>query len=317
MFIGEFNKTKSRAASEINLKTRYLRVTNGVLCRMEASIMLTLIISLLFSAASVYACMVNQVGQGLTITAGIVTFLLMMILLGRVMGKRMAHVQTELQNTMLEGQKRINRDIQHFQSKPGGNPKAMQMQIEQKQKRMIQQALELTQNFEPYKKWNLLMGRQIATMQLQFNYQLKEFEKVDEILARKGLFAKPMLSEPLGVAMKMARQYEKGDIKGVEKTFKKQVKWFRGERASLLYGVMSWVYVKKGEFDQARQLLVKGKDSTGNEVFIRNWEMLSNGKEKKFSNKGLGEEWYALYLENPPMPKQQRMRGNAKAQSRF
>ena len=45
--------------------------------------------------------------------------------------------------------------------------------------------------------------------------------------------------------------------------------------------------------------------------------MLSNCNEKKFSNAGLGEEWYGLYLEAPAMPKQKRMRGNAKGQQRF
>ena len=279
--------------------------------------MLTIIFSFLVSAASVYACVVNEVSRGLTITAGIFGFLLMMFLIGRLVGKKIGKVQAELQNVMLEGQKRINRDIQQFQNKPGGNPKAMQIQIEQKQKQMIRQAQALIENFAPFQKWNLLMGRQMNTMKLQFHYQLKEFEQVDGLFAKKGIFSKPMLTEPLAVGMKMARQYTHGDIKGVEKAFKKHVKWFRGDRASLLYGVMSWVYVKKGQYDEARMLLVKGKESTANEVLIRNWEMLSNEKEKKFSNKGLGEEWYALALEVPPMPKAQRMRGNAKAQNRF
>lgn len=269
------------------------------------------------SAVSVYACRVNEVSRGLTITAGLAGFLLMMFLIGRLVGRNIKKVQMELQEAMQEGQRRINRDVQQFQSKPGGNPKAMQIQIEQKQKQMIRQAQALIEKFAPYRKWNLLMARQMNTMKLQFHYQLKEFEAVDALLAQRGPLTKPMLTEPLAVGMKMARQYVHDDIKGAEKTFKKHVKWFRGERASLLYGLMSWIYVKKGELDQARLLLVKGKESTGNEVLGRNWEMLSNGKEKKFSNKGLGEEWYALALENPPMPKPQRMRGNARAMSRF
>jgi hypothetical protein len=279
--------------------------------------MLSLLFSLLVSAASVYACMVNGVGLGLTITAGIGGFFIMMILIGRVVGKKIGKVQAELQEAMQEGQKRINRDIQRFQTKPGGNPKAMQIQVEQKQKKMIVQAQELVENFAPYQKWNLLMGRQMNTMKLQFHYQLKEFDQVDALFAKQGPFSKPMLSEPLAVGMKMAREYKRGDMKAVEKTFQKHIKWFRGDRATLLYGLMSWVYVKNGELDEARLLLVKGKEKTGSEVLERNWEMLSNGKEKKFSNRGLGEEWYALGLENPPAPKTQRMRGNAKLQNRF
>ena len=59
------------------------------------------------------------------------------------------------------------------------------------------------------------------------------------------------------------------------------------------------------------KLLLKAKDATGNETFTYNWERLSNDKAKSFSNEGLGEEWYGLYLENPPIPKQQRVRGKA------
>ena len=70
--------------------------------------------------------------------------------------------------------------------------------------------------------------------------------------------------------------------------------------------------MKEGEPEKARQLLNKAKEATGNETFAQNWERLSNDKAKNFSNAGLGEEWYSLYLENPPQPKQQRARGNAK-----
>jgi len=126
-----------------------------------------------------------------------------------------------------------------------------------------------------------------------------------------------VLMEPMMVAMKMARQYKNDDIEGVEKTFNKRVKWFRGSRSTLLYGVMSWVYMKQGESEKARMLLVKGKESTGDETLARNWEMLANNKDKSFSNAGLGEEWYGLYLENPPAPKQQKMRGNARSGRMF
>ena len=50
-------------------------------------------------------------------------------------------------------------------------------------------------------------------------------------------------------------------------------------------------------------------EATGSEIFIRNWEHLSNDRVKSFSNAGLGDAWYSLYLETPPAPKQQRMGG--------
>lgn len=80
---------------------------------------------------------------------------------------------------------------------------------------------------------------------------------------------------------------------------------------------MSWILVKNGEFEKARELLQKGKESTGNETLAYNWERLSNDKPKSFSNEGLGDQWYGLYLENPPQPKQQRARAGGKGRRPF
>ncbi|MDF3129816.1 hypothetical protein P0Y35_11465 [Kiritimatiellaeota bacterium B1221] len=279
--------------------------------------MLILLISLLIGGGCGYASFINHWGLGAAIGYGITGFFLSMILFGFVIRKRIAKVQEELQAIMQQGQSRINLKVQKFQSRPGGNPTQMQRELEGEQKVMIKKSLEFLPKLEPFKKWNLLMGRQISTMRLQFLYQLKEFKKVDEILEAKSLFERPMLSEPILAAMKMARQYENKDIKGAEKTFKKRVKWFRGERATLLYGLISWIYMKEGRTDDARKILLTGKEVTGNQTLARNWEHLSNNNDRKFSNAGLGDEWYSLYLEKAVVPKQKRMRGNAKAANRF
>ncbi|RKX39079.1 MAG: hypothetical protein DRP64_14695 [Verrucomicrobia bacterium] len=274
--------------------------------------MLSLLISVLASIALVATLITTQVKTGTTIFFGIAGFIAAFILVGFLVRKKVEKVQNELQGIMLGGQQRMNRKVQQFQSKPNGNIKLIQRQIEADQKVVYKQALDFTQRLEPFKKWSFLMGRQIVTLRLQFLYQLKEFDQVDEIFAAKGIFTSPMMMEPMTVAMKMARQYKNKDVAGVEKTFKRRIKWFKSDRGTLLYGLMSWIFVKEGDPEKARQLLIKAKDATGNETFTRNWELLSNDKVKSFSNAGLGEEWYGLYLENPPTPKQQRMRGNAK-----
>ncbi|VGO20503.1 hypothetical protein [Pontiella sulfatireligans] len=279
--------------------------------------MLSILISLAFSIALVVTCAVTDVRTGTTVFFGIFGFIAAQFLVGFLVRKKTTAVQNELQALLTQGQQRLQRKVQQFQSKPGGNIKLMQRQIEAGQMEIVKGALDFTDRFEPFRKWNLLMGRQIATMRLQFLYQLKEFKQVDEIFAAGGLFRGPMLMDPMPVSMKMARQYKKGDVAGVEKTFKRYVKWFRGDRGTLLYGLMSWVLVKEGEPEKARQLLLKAKDATGNETFSYNWERLSNNKEKSFSNAGLGDEWYGLHLEKPPAPKQQRMRGNAQNARRF
>lgn len=279
--------------------------------------MFALLISVIISAAAVIACIVSHAGSGGTIAAGVAGLLLPQFSIGYIVRKKVATVQHELQEMLVNSQKQMNRKIQLFQSKPGGNIKQLQRQMESDQKAVITQALAFIQRFEPFRKWNLLMGRQMATMRLQFLYQLKDFQAVDQLLATGGLFTGPMMMEPMVIAMKMARQYERGDVAGAEKTFKRHIKWMRGNRGTLLYGLMSWIYMQQGESEKARSLLLKGKEITADETLAYNWEMLSNCKNSAFSNAGLGEEWYGLYLETPPLPKQQRMRGNAHGGRRF
>jgi len=270
--------------------------------------MLSVLISIIASISIAGILTAAGVNKPTTIFFGILSFFVSFYLIGFLVRKRISKVQKELEESMQRGQQRMNRKIQQFQSKPGGNIKLMQRQIEADQKALFQEGLDFTKRLEPFKKWSLLMNRQIITMRMQFLYQLKEFEQVDEILAKSGLFKGPMLMEPMMVAMKMARQYKGKDVEGAEKTFRKRVKWFRGDRGSLLYGVMTWIWVKEGEIEKARQLLLKAKEATGNEAFAHNWAQLSNDRVKNYSNAGLGEEWFALYLENPPAPKQQRVR---------
>jgi hypothetical protein len=293
------------------------RATGSILKQKGTSIMFTLLISVIISVAAVAAGMVYQVGLGGEIFGGLAGFLIPQFLIGYIVRKKVEKIQAELQEMLTNGQKQISRKIQMFQTKPGGNIKQIQRQIEGDQKVIITQALAFTSRFEPFKKWTLLVGRQIATMRLQFHYQLKDFEAVDKILATAGLFTGPMMMEPMTIAMKMARQYKNGDVAGAEKTFKRRVKWFKGNRGTLLYGLMSWIYMQQGESEKARMLLVKAKDITSDATLAGNWELLANNKNSAFSNAGLGEEWYALYLENPPLPKQQRMHGNAHGGRRF
>lgn len=277
--------------------------------------MLTLLISILVTAATYFGCNEYDISpKGWSITA----FIACLILLRIFTQRKMKRVQGDLETLIKDGSGRINRMVQQFQMKPGGNPKQIQQKIETEQHKMLKLALDHTVNFEPLKKWNLSMGRQIATMRLQFNYQLKNFKDVDEILATRIPFLRgPMLLDPTSVSMKMARQYKNDDLAGAEKTYKWFSRWFLGAKGKLLFATMSWMYVKTGETEKAREVLVKGKKKTGHEALIKNWEHLSNGREKSFSNAGIGEEWYSLYLENPPMVKQKRVRGNAKGHGMF
>ncbi|MDQ8180155.1 hypothetical protein [Pelagicoccus sp. SDUM812005] len=279
--------------------------------------MLSLLISALVATTIAGALIASQVSTGMTVFLSTVGFVGAFFLVGFLVRKKMSKVQDELQERMLAAQRRMKMKVQQFQNKPGGNVKQIQRQLEADQRAMFREGLELTKGLEPFRKWSLLTGRQIATMRLQFHYQLKEFEQVDEILATCGFLRGPMMMDPMAVAMRMARCYKNDDLEGAKKVFKRRIKWFRGSRGTLLYGLMSWIYVKAGEPDEARRVLLKAKEATGVETFTRNWEHLSNDRVKSFSNAGLGDEWYSLYLEIPPVPKQQRMRGNGRGPRGF
>jgi hypothetical protein len=272
--------------------------------------MLSILISALATIALAVGLPAAGVNRGTAVFFSILGFVATYFIVGFLVRKKITKVQNELQEIMKGGQQRIQRKVHQFQNKPNGNIKLLQRIIETDQKAIYKEGLDFTHRLEPFKKWSLLMDRQIDTMRMQFLYQLKEFEQVDEILASAGLFKGPLMMEPMSVAMKMARQYKNKDLAGAEKTFKRRIKWFRGDRGNLLYGLMSWILVKEGKLDQARDLLLKAKEATGEETFGHNWEQLSNDRVKSFSNAGLGEEWFGLYLENPPQPKQQRIRGN-------
>ncbi len=279
--------------------------------------MLSLLISVLVAAAIAVASIASQASSGMTVFLSVAGFAGAFFLVGFLVRKKVSKVQDELQQRMLAAQRRMKRRVQQFQTKPSGNLKQMQRQLEADQKVMFKEGLELTKGFEPFRKWSVLMGRQIATMRLQFNYQLKEFDEVDGILATCGFLRGPMMMDPMTAAMRMARCYKNDDLEGAKKVFKGRIRWSRGDRGTLLYGLMSWIYVKVGEPNEARRVLLKAKEATGNDTFIRNWEHLSNDRIKSFSNAKLGDEWYSLYLETPPVPKQQRMRGNGRGPRGF
>jgi hypothetical protein len=274
--------------------------------------MLTLLISALVATVLAGVSITSQVSTGATVFYSIAGFIGTFFLIGFLTRKKMSKLQGELQESMQAAQGRMKRKMQLFQSKPGGNVKQMQRQLEMDQNAMLREGLEFTKRLEPFRKWSLLTGRQIATMRLQFYYQLKEFGRVDEIFGTCGFLRGPMMMEPMVAAMRMARCYKHDDLAGAEKIFKRRIRWAWGDRGTLLYALMSWIYVQIGEPDEARRILLKAKEATGVDTFIRNWEHLSNDRVKSFSNAALGDQWYSLYLENPPEPKQQRMRGKGR-----
>ena len=211
-----------------------------------------------------------------------------------LMRRRIMRVMNAMQAMMLDGQKQIQAKINAYQHKPMGDPKRVMADMEKLQKKLLNQALEYTDKLEPFRRWTPLFGRQLATTRMQFHYQMQEFKKVDELLP------KCLIMDPLSAAMKMARQYSnKVAVPEIEKTFQKAKARLKYNQSSLLYSLMAWIYVQNNLIDQAHQVLVKGCADNENDTLKKNRDRLANNKVKEFSNANIGDEWFALFLEQP------------------
>ena len=81
-------------------------------------------------------------------------------------------------------------------------------------------------------------GRQIATMRMQLNYQVKRFGKVDALLP--GC----LILDPLTAAMKRARQFAtNAELPEIEKTYRRARARLRYDQSAYLSSVMAWMYV--------------------------------------------------------------------------
>ena len=213
-----------------------------------------------------------------------------------VIRKRIATVMAEMQKLLLDGQKEMQARVNAFQNRPTGDPKRIMAEMEKFQKKLLTQALEHTMKLEPFCKWTPLFSRQLNTTRMQFHFQMQDFKKVDEMLPRC------LILDPMSGAMKIARQFaNKAPFEEIEKTFLKAKARLKYNQSALLYSLMAWIALKLDMPDKAHALLVKGCKDNENETLNRNRDRLANNKPREFSNAGLGDEWYALFLEQPKM----------------
>lgn len=257
--------------------------------------MWTIIVALLFGLTSGLALLfilemglLGTIIWGLILAAasyGIITWRLRKALTARM---------NQIQEIMLEGQKELQHEVTQLQTRPTGNPKQSMARLEKRQKDFIRKALEGSRSLDPFIPWVPLMSRQIATMRMQLHYQLKEFNKVDELLP------KCLLLDSNSMAMKLARMYSKDEDLGViRKTFDRSVARLKYGQSVLLYSLMAWILVQKRQEDEAHNLLVEACKNNENDTLKRNLDKLANNRARDFSNAGLAEEWYALLLEQP------------------
>jgi len=255
--------------------------------------MFAVILVFILGALLTFACnSLAHIGVGWSVFWGVTAMLIMQVLIALFIRKKVMALTLRIQDIISEGSKRINRKIMSSQQKLAGNVKMMQKLVEKDQKEIISQAIEVVDTMDKYCKWNFLLKKQLDTMRMQFYFQIGEYSKVDQFIP------KAMYMEPVSVAIKMVRQY-KNNSPELDVTFKKKIRKFKGDKGIILYALYSWILVQKNEIDAAIKVLNMAKDQTDNETIHQNLNHLQNGKIKKFSNAAIGEEWYALKLEEP------------------
>lgn len=209
------------------------------------------------------------------------------------MRKKLEAVFRDVQKQVEEGQDQLRRKINMLQAKNAGGGKGFLRRVEKEQAAGILQAISGLDRVKPFQKWNFLAEKQANTLRAQLYYQIRDYEKAD------ACFDHCLIMDPLTLAMKIARQHAKGNTAQVEKLFKKGIKQYKDEKGTILYALYSWILVQANRSDDALALLSQAKDKTEDATLRINWEHLANGRARHFSNAGLGDQWYALHLEEP------------------
>jgi hypothetical protein len=245
--------------------------------------------------------MTGAANWGWSVFWGVLAFVAGQGLTGYLIQKRMKVAMGGVQKILEGGQKRLQFKISQWQLRPPGSVKQAQQEIEREQRVFVERALEESKGLERFSRWAPLMQRQIATLRIQLYWMLKEFKKVDELLP------KALIMDPLMAAIKIARMHMKGEA-GVEKVFRKHTARLRYGQGALLYGLYAWILVQKNEIAAAHKVLIEACEKMENDTLKKNREHLANNRVGHFSNAGLGDEWYALHLEQPKVKMQRQSR---------
>ena len=257
--------------------------------------MITLIIAIAFSGG-VFAAAYFAADWGLTwsIVTGVLGFGVFQGVVGFLIQKRVKRDMEQVQTVLVGGQKRLQQKMQRWQMRPPGSVQAAQKEIFDDTKIFVREALSRTAVLEKYRLWVPMMDRQIATARLQLNWMIKEFKEVDKLLP-KALCIDPTMS-----AIKMARSYMlERPTEEIQKVYRKGAGRTRYNGNVLLAAAMSWIQVQRGDADGAFKTLTEALKKSDNETLKRNHECLMNNRVAHFSNSGLGDQWYSLFLEEP------------------
>lgn len=199
-----------------------------------------------------------------------------------------------VQGILLSGQKQQQAKVARWQMRPPSSIQAAQAELFRDQKVFVKEALAETEKLHKFDLWVPLMARQIATAQFQLHWMMKEFKEVDALMD-KAMFIDPTMS-----AMKLARmQMLEKPLAEMEKVYLKASRRLRYNQNVMLAATWSWIQLRRNDVDGAFKTLTRALEKSDNPVLKANREQLANNRVAHFSNAGLGEQWYALMLEEP------------------
>ncbi|MBR0055743.1 MAG: hypothetical protein IJP66_00280 [Kiritimatiellae bacterium] len=227
------------------------------------------------------------------------------VAIARAVGARIKAVAMDIQSRMARSQQRMQERTNAWRHRPPGSIRQAQLEIQKLQHSAIADALAATSAMDKYRRWMPMMDRQIATMRMQLHYQDRNWKAVDELLPRC------IVIDPMTAAMAIARAYSRDgyrhetDKKGrrrpndIDRRFERGAARLRYGQGALLFGLYAWIQNREGDPDAALGTLLRADRKMENATIKRNIDLLRNNKPKQFSLAGLGDEWYALGLEEP------------------
>ena len=244
----------------------------------------------------------GTLGYGWSTFCGVLAFGVAQFVMGRIIQKRVKAAMENVQAVLLDGQKKLQAKMARWQMRPPGSIQAMQAEMARDQRGFVLEALAHTEDLRPFTPWVPMMSRQIATAQFQLFWMIKEFKKVDELMP-KALFLDPTMT-----AMKLARMYMLDKpTEEITKVYEKGVRRLRYNQNVMLAATYSWILVQRKDIDGAFKALNKALEKSDNETLKANRDHLANNRVAHFTNTALGEQWYAMLLEEPKI-RQQRQR---------
>lgn len=233
-------------------------------------------------------------GWGWGLVWGVLTLVAGQVGLGWLLKRRMGALSDQVQAVMARAQAQMQAKVKRWQTRQMANPKAAEAELAKDRDAMIAEVQALLRPLERYRLWVPFLGRQLATMELQFAWQRKDFKRVDALLPRA------LLLEPTLACIKLARLWQReASAEELDKAFRRAVRRTRYDTSALLYATYAWMLVKRGAIDEAFRILREGDERNENATLKANLDHLANNRLAHFSNAGFGEMWYALWLEEP------------------